>query len=106
MAKEQSISKRRRNWSTEEKREMAHRAHEMRAQGSSWPEVCRELDVLEGSLRLWMRQFPVEAQQVLPVQVLRPVPEPQHLCVVTPDGIRVEGLDLDGAYQLVQMLRC
>ena len=68
--------------------------------------VCRELDVLEGPLRLWMRQLPVEPQQVLPGQVLRPVPEPQQRCVITPDGFRVEGRDLDRAYQLVEQLRC
>jgi transposase-like protein len=106
MAKERSISKRRRSWPTEKKREMAAQARSLRGEGMSWADVCRELDVLEGSLRLWMQQYPAEARQVLPVQVLRPHPEPQQLCVVTPDGIRIEGLDLDGAYQLVEMLRC
>ena len=62
--------------------------------------------MLEGSLRIWMQQYPAEARQVLPVQVLPSQPGPQQLCVVTPDGIRFEGLDLDGAYQLVEMLQC
>jgi transposase-like protein len=106
MAKERSISKRRRSWPTEKKREIVGQARSLRAEGMPWSDVCRELNVLEGSLRLWMQQYPAEARQVLPVQVLRPQPEPQQLCVVTPDGIRIEGLDLDGAYQLVEMLRC
>ena len=106
MAKERSISRRRRSWPAEEKREIAGQARSMRAEGMPWSDVCRELNALEGSLRLWMQQYPAEARQALPVQVLGPQPEPQQLCVVTPDGIRIEGLDLEGAYQLVEMLRC
>jgi transposase-like protein len=106
MAKERPISKRRRSWPSEKKREIAGQARSMRAEGMPWSDVCRELDVLEGSLRLWMQQYPAQTRQVLPVQVLRPQHERQQLCVVTPDGIRIEGLDLDGAVQLVEMLRC
>jgi transposase-like protein len=106
MAKERSISKRPRTWSAEQKRGLAEEARGMRAQGRPWHVVCRELGVLETSLRLWMQQFPAESRQVLPVQVVRATPEPSTLCVVTPDGIRIEGVDLDGAAQLVEMLRC
>jgi transposase-like protein len=105
-SKERSISKRRRSWSAEQKRELVEEARAMRARGRPWSAVCRELGVLEGSLRLWMRQFPAESRPVLPVQVVRAAPAPQLLCVVTPDGIRIEGVDLDGAVQLVEMLRC
>ena len=51
-----------------------------------------DLDVLEGSLRIWMQQYPAEARQVLPVQGLAPARAGAgQLCVVTPDGIRIEG---------------
>jgi transposase-like protein len=106
MAKEPLISKRRRSSPSEKKSEIAEQAPSMRADRTSWFDVCREMDVLDGSLWLWMQQHAVEVRQVLPVRVLRTEPETQHLCVVMPDGIRIEGLDLDGAVQLVEMLRC
>ena len=66
-----------------------------------------DLDVLEGSLRLWMQQYPAEARQVLPVQVLGLRSRGRSSCAWSrPTGSGSKGLDLEGAYQLVEMLRC
>ena len=51
----------RRRWAASDKRRLAREARRLRGEGWKYSEICAHLDVLEGSIRLWMRQYP-EAQ--------------------------------------------
>ena len=74
--------------------------------GSSWEAIGRETGLEARKLRAWHRK----AREVTPVPALRPVavvaePEPATgLVVVAPSGLRVEGLGVGEAAQLVRLL--
>lgn len=106
MANERAMKRHRRSWSAKEKREMVEQARRLREQGSGWAQVSRALDVRPASIQLWMRQAEPE---ILPVAVASAVVETKEsvsLIVVTPDGYRIEGLDLESAQELLEYLRC
>jgi hypothetical protein len=77
-----------------------------RAQGSSWEAIGRETGLEARKLRAWCRK----RREMTPVPTLRPVavvaePEPAaSLVVVAPNGLRVEGLGVEEAAQLVNLL--
>ncbi|MEL7371245.1 MAG: transposase [Myxococcota bacterium] len=103
--------RRRRRWDPETKARLTKEAAELRANGMRWTDVAKQLNVLEGSLRKWLEDY--EGPNAVPVQrdpeaVAKDVvaaTEPGALNVVTPEGFRVEGLDLEGAHMLIEMLR-
>ena len=103
-----STVRRRRRFDRETKVKLTAEAVELRAQGVRWSEVAQRLDVLEGSLRRWVEDY--EAAQALEnrTNIVEDVlVETTHgpLTVTTPDGFRIEGLDIEGAHLLIEMLR-
>jgi transposase-like protein len=78
-------------------------------EGVAVARVARELGLRAKTLTLWMRSAP--AVKLRPVRVERPprhVPDAavtdRRVVIVTPSGVRVEGLDLDGIVQLMRSL--
>jgi transposase-like protein len=90
----------------EVKEQVRHYAARRRSQGSSWDAIGRETGLEARKLRAWCRK----AREVTPVPTLRPVavvaePEPATgLVVVAPSGLRVEGLGVQEAAQLIRLL--
>ncbi|MEM7677686.1 MAG: helix-turn-helix domain-containing protein [Myxococcota bacterium] len=104
--------RRRRRWDAETKAQLTIEAAKMRAEGMRWTDVAKKLNVLEGSLRKWLEDYesPKEVSSLPhdPELIARGIvdeTEPGALSVVTPQGFRVEGLDLEGAHMLIEMLR-
>ena len=82
----------------------------MRQAGRRWSEVASELNVLEGSLRKWLEDFENANHAVRPASAAARAlnglnPEGGTVAVTTPDGFRVEGLSIDDAHLLIEMLR-
>jgi hypothetical protein len=91
----------------EEVKEQVRRyAARRRTQGSSWKAIGRETGLEARKLRAWYQK----AREVTPTPTLRPVavvaePEPAaSLVIVAPSGLRVEGLGVQEAAQLVRLL--
>ena len=101
--------RRRRRWDPEEKHALTLRAYEMRQAGARWSEVASELNVLEGSLRKWLEDFEAASRAEhgeATVRTLRELnPDGGAIAVTTPDGFRVEGLSVEDAHLLIEMLR-
>ena len=97
---------RRRRVPEEVKEQVRRYAERRRAQGTSWEAIARETGLEARKLRAWCRK----AREVTPVPALRPVavvaePEPAaSLVVVAPSGLRVGGLGVEEAAQLVNLL--
>ena len=88
----------RRSWSKDQKRTLVAEARQRLAAGEKFSAVVAALDVIDGSLRLWMRQFPEAAIQR--VQIIDAIPERAGITLVTPNGFRFEDLDLLSAVEL------
>ncbi len=78
-------------------------------EGVAVARIARELGLRAKTLTLWMRSAP--APKLRPVRVEHPprhVPDAavtdRRLVIVTPSGVRVEGLDLDAIVQLMRSL--
>ena len=93
----------RRSWTTEEKQEFVQQARERIAAGETFSEVTRALEITQTSLRHWMRQFsgPLALKPVKIIQTTAGA----GVCLVTPDGFRFEGLDIESAVGLLERLR-
>ena len=97
---------RRRRVPEEVKEQVRRYAARRRAQGSSWEAIGRETGLEARKLRAWCRN----TRAVTPAPTLRPVavvaePEPgASLVVVAPSGLRVEGLGVQEAAQLIRLL--
>ena len=78
-------------------------ARQRLAAGQKFSAIVAALDIVEGSLRLWMRQFPETAIQ--PVQIIDSVPATSGIVIVAPNGFRFEGLDLLSAVELWRRIR-
>lgn len=80
------------------------------AEGVTTARIARELGLRPKTLTLWMRR--VLAPKLRAVRLereARPGPElaaasERRIAVVTPSGVRVEGLDLEGVIQVVRSL--
>lgn len=72
------------------------------AAGSSFSATAQKLGLGENSLRLWLKQFPEAGLQ--PVEVIAE-DRREGICLTTPDGFRVEGLDGQTAAELLELLR-
>ena len=91
----------------EEVKEQVRRyAERRRTQAATWKAIGRETGLEARKLRAWCRKV----REVTPVPTLRPVevvtePEPATgLVAVAPSGLRVEGLGVQEAAQLVRLL--
>jgi hypothetical protein len=71
------------------------------AAGDDLPAVSMALGVAPMTLRRWAQPDPFRPVQVVPDRVANT----RVVVTVSTDGIRVEGLDIDGAVQLVARLR-
>ena len=90
----------------EVREEVCRYAARRREQGAPWAVIARETGLDVRKLQRWNGRRRASA----PVQVLRPVevmpaPEPeQGLALIAPSGVRVEGLRLEQAAQLLRLL--
>ena len=86
--------------------EVCRYAARRREQGAPWAVIARETGLDIRTLQRWNGRRRASA----PVPVLRPVevmpaPEPeQGLALIAPSGVRVEGLRLEQAAQLLRLL--
>ena len=82
------------------------------ADGVAVARIARELGLRSKTLTLWMRRVPASKLRAVRVERdPRPVPAPaaaatsdRRVVIVTPSGVRIEGLDLDGVAQLMRSL--
>jgi len=84
---------------------MVEEARRLRERGVGWADIGLRLNARPASIRQWMKQT---TPPLLPVTIERsPTPERSNgLVIVTPEGFRVEGLDLESARELLESLRC
>jgi hypothetical protein len=84
--------------------EVCRYAAHRREQGAAWAVIARETGLGVRKLQRWQSR----ARRSSAVTVLRPVevlPEPeQGLALIAPSGVRVEGLRLEQAAQLLRLL--
>ena len=104
---EQTTTGTRRRRVPEEVKEQVRRyAERRRTQAATWKAIGRETGLEARQLRAWCRKV----REVTPVATLRPVEvvyesEPATgLVAVAPSGLRVEGLGVQEAAQLVRLL--
>ena len=88
--------------------EVCRYAGRRRSEGALWAVIARETGLEVPKLQRWnARARPAASVPVLrPVEVL-PAPEPassQGLALIAPSGVRVEGLGLEQAAQLLRLL--
>lgn len=96
------MKRKRRRWSVAEKKRLAGQARKLRAQGETFAGICERLDVLEGSLRLWMQQYPESTIREVSVAP-EPLKTSSCISVTTPDGLRFEGLEIDDVIVLLEV---
>jgi hypothetical protein len=90
----------------EVREEVCRYAARRREQGAPWAVIARETGVDVRKLQRWQSR----ARRASAVPVLRPVevlPAPEPVAVLTlvaPSGVRVEGLGLEQAAQLLRLL--
>ena len=85
--------------------EVCRYAARRREKGAPWAVIARETGLDVRKLQRWNTR----ARRTSSVPVLRPVevlpaPEPTALTVVSPNGVRVEGLALEQAAELLRLL--
>ena len=88
-----------------------HARGQVRA-GVAVARIARDLGLRPKTLTLWMRDMPASKLRAVRVEHdARPVPAAataaaaeQRVVVVTPSGVRVEGLDVDGVVQVLRLL--
>ena len=97
-------SKKRRRFTAEQRRSAVEYLREQRArEGRSWRSVAEELGVTEGMLRRWCEKYPETSKpEFRAVEVV--APKSARPVVVTPRGIRVEGLGVEEIAILLQSL--
>ena len=92
----------RRQWAATDKRRLAAEARRLRGDGWTYAQICEHLDVLEGSIRLWMRQC--SEPELRPVAVVEPEPATTSTIVVTtPSGLRIEGIAVEDVAVLLEV---
>jgi hypothetical protein len=99
-----STGTRRRRFAPEVKRAVLRFAREGRAQGESWVSLGRQLGLDGAKLRAWCREARgPEVGVIQPVEVVD-TPASAPLSVVAPSGVRIEGLSVAGAAELLRLL--
>jgi hypothetical protein len=83
-------------------------ARQQRRRGVPWRTIASELGVSASAMQRWAkrRERPRtrRAAVMVPVQVREERLEERGLAVVTPSGVRVEGLSLEAAVHVLQQL--
>ena len=95
--------------------EVVRHARAQVREGVAVSRIARSLGLRPKTLTLWMRDMPASKlrtvrvvpgerdARALPSAAAVPAAE-QRLVVVTPSGVRVEGLDVDGVVQVLRVL--
>jgi transposase-like protein len=73
------------------------------AEGVSVARIAREIGLRPRALQVWLRSKPRPTLRRVRVADPPPPPDPS-VAVVTPAGVRVEGLDLESAARLLRLL--
>ena len=96
-------------YSAEFRVEVVQHARDRVRDGVAVSRIARDLGLRAKTLALWLRQAP--ASRLRAVRVERDeqhepvaVVADRRIVVVTPSGVRVEGLDLDGAIHVMRAL--
>ena len=129
--------RKRRRWDLKTKVQITEQVNEMLEAGQSWKTISETVDVLEGSLRQWIKQYSknphpraltTNGANGMDTYVSRAAAalgarhlevringdhgdagnngaSPGTISITTPDGIRIDGLDVDGAMAVVELLR-
>ena len=91
----------------EVREEVCRYAARRRDEGAPWAVIARETGLGVRKLQRWQsraRRSSSAVSVLRPVEVL-PAPEPpESLTVIAPSGVRVEGLGLEQAAQLLRLL--
>jgi transposase-like protein len=103
----------RRKWSADQKRKIAEVVQQRLRDGVPFSEICRELDILRGTLQLWVEQYPL--RELAPVKIDRRKERSPAITVErkisgsislhTPPGFRFDGLDVGDVAALLEELR-
>lgn len=83
--------------------EIADYARRRRERGGRVRDIAVEVGVSRESIRRWSSTSSSAKATVVPVRI-RPDHAATQLVVVTPGGVRIEGLDLEQAAELVRRL--
>lgn len=92
--------------------EVAVHARDQVRAGVAVARIARDLGLRPKTLTLWMRDTRVSKLRAVRVERdVRPIPsaaavaaDEQRVVMVTPSGVRVEGLDLDGIVHVLRLL--
>ena len=100
--------KTRRRWSTAQKQALLQRARQLVADGATWDQAAEQVDVWPSSLTRWSMQFPAKTgfKPVVVEPTAPAVSVSSAIVITTPQGLRIEGLDADGAYLILEALQC
>ena len=83
-------------------------ARQQRRRGVPWRTIASELGLSASAMQRWAkrreRRHLRRAAAIVPVQVREERLEERGLAVVTPSGVRVEGLSLEAAVHVLQQL--
>jgi hypothetical protein len=83
-------------------------ARRQRRRGASWRTIASELGLSASAMQRWAKRHARprarRAAAMVPVQVREERLEGRGLAVVTPSGVRVEGLSLEAAVHVLQQL--
>ena len=81
-------------------------ARQQRRRSVSWRTIASELGVSASAMQRWAKRCerprPRRAAAMVPVQVREEPLKERGLAVVTPSGLRVEGLSLEAAVHVLQ----
>jgi hypothetical protein len=87
---------------------VVHYARQQRRRNVPWRTIASELGVSASAVQRWAKRDagprPRRPAAVVPVQVREARLEERGLAVVTPSGVRVEGLSLEAAVHVLQQL--
>ena len=81
------------------RREIEAAAARLRSEGVSWADASARLGVSTETLRSWLSQ----STALVPVEVAAET-EVESIAVVLPNGLRLEGLDVEAAVAVVRAL--
>ena len=83
-------------------------ARQQRRRGVPWRTIASGLGLSASAMQRWAKRHQRprarRATAMVPVQVREERPEERGLAVVTPSGVRVEGLSLEAAVHVLQQL--
>ena len=78
-------------------------ARERQAGGASLEEIAAEVGLTRETIRNWLRSAKAD-RELVPVAIVPEIVEGAAIVVVSPQGYRVEGLDVAGVATLLRML--